>query len=236
MAVVGASRDPARLGHRVLQTLIDGGFAGPIYPVNPATAKVSGLVAYPDLAAIPGPVDVVVVVTPAHTVCEVARSCAARGVAGLVVITAGFAETGPAGAGREAELRDICRQAGMRLIGPNCLGIVDTSAGLNATFLPHPPLPGRLGIMSQSGALGVALVERARLLGLGLSSFISVGNNADVSATDLLEYWEDDPATDLIGLYLESFGDPAGFGRVARRLSARSSTTPRPPLTWHGCS
>jgi acyl-CoA synthetase (NDP forming) len=219
--VVGASRDPARLGHRVLRNLIDGGFAGPIYPVNPRTGQVSGLVAYPDIAAIAGPVDVVVVVTPAHSVCEVARSCADHGVAGLVVITAGFAETGPEGAQREAELRGICRQAGMRLIGPNCLGIVDTGAGLNATFLPRPPLPGRLGIMSQSGALGVALVERARLLGLGLSSFVSVGNNADVSATDLLEYWEDDPATDLIGLYLESFGDPGGFARVARRLSAR---------------
>jgi acyl-CoA synthetase (NDP forming) len=219
--VVGASRDPVRLGHRVLQNLIDGGFAGPIYPVNPGTGQVSGLMAYPDIAAIPGPVDVAVVVTPAHTVCDVARSCAAHGVAGLVVITAGFAETGPAGAEREAELRDICRHAGMRLIGPNCLGIMDTGASLNATFLPHPPLPGRLGIMSQSGALGVALVERARLLGLGLSSFVSVGNNADVSATDLLEYWEDDPATDLIGLYLESFGDPGGFGRVARRLSTR---------------
>ena len=221
MAVVGASRDPARLGHRVLRNLIDGGFAGPVYPVNPGAGQVSGLRAYPDIAAIPGPVDVVVVVTPAHTVCEVARSCAVHGVAGLVVITAGFAETGPEGAEREAELRGICRQAGMRLIGPNCLGIVDTSTGLNATFLPRPPLPGRLGIMSQSGALGVALVERARLLGLGLSCFVSVGNNADVSATDLLEYWEDDPATDLIGLYLESFGDPGGFGRVARRLSAR---------------
>ncbi len=221
VAVVGASRDPARLGHRVLQNLIKGDFAGAVYPVNPGTDRVSGLTTYPDISAIPGPVDVAVVVTPAHTVCDVARSCAARGVAGLVVITAGFAETGEAGAQREAELRRICREAGMRLIGPNCLGIMDTGAGLNATFLPHPPLPGQLGIMSQSGALGVALVERARLLGLGLSSFVSVGNNADVSATDLLEYWEDDPATDLIGLYLESFGDPDGFGRVARRLSAR---------------
>jgi acyl-CoA synthetase (NDP forming) len=221
VAVVGASRDPARLGHRVLRNLVDGNFAGPVYPVNPTASEVSGLTAYPDIDAIPGPVDVAVVVTPAHTVCEVARSCAAREVAGLVVITAGFAETGEAGAQREAELRRICRGSGMRLIGPNCLGIVDTGAGLNATFLPHPPLPGHLGVMSQSGALGVALVERARLLGLGMSSFVSVGNNADVSATDLLEYWEVDPATDLIGLYLESFGDPDGFGRVARRLSAR---------------
>lgn len=221
VAVVGASRDPGRLGHRVLQNLVDGGFAGQVYPVNPATGQILGLTAYPEVTAIPGPVDLAVVVTPAHTVCDVARSCAARGVAGLVVITAGFAETGLDGAGREAELRDICDQAGMRLIGPNCLGIVDTGENLNATFLPHLPLPGRLGVMSQSGALGVALVERARLLELGLSSFVSVGNNADVSATDLLEYWEDDPNTDLIGLYLESFGDPGGFGRVARRLSAR---------------
>jgi acetyl coenzyme A synthetase (ADP forming)-like protein len=221
VAVIGASRDPESIGHRILRNLLDGGFAGDVHPINPRVSHVLERPAYPDIDAVPGPVDLAVVVTPAATVCEVARSCASRGVAGLVVITAGFAETGPEGAEREARLRDICRAAGMRLVGPNCLGLADTGSGVNATFLPHPPLPGPLGVMSQSGALGVALVERARVLGLGLSTFVSVGNKADVSGNDLLEYWEDDPATDLIAFYLESFGDPVRFADLARRVGAR---------------
>jgi acetyl coenzyme A synthetase (ADP forming)-like protein len=220
VAVVGASRSATGLGYRVLHNIIEAGFPGPVYAVNPAAGQVLGRAAYPDIRAVPGPVDLAVVATPARTVCEVARACAAHGVAGLVVISAGFAETGREGARREAQLREICRDAGMRLVGPNCLGIVDTGSALNATFLPHRPPPGRLGVVSQSGAVGVTLLERAQALGLGVSSFVSVGNGADVSAGDLLEYWEDDPATGLIGLYLESFGDPAAFARTAGRLSA----------------
>ncbi|XVQ90006.1 GNAT family N-acetyltransferase [Microbispora siamensis] len=219
VAVIGASRDPARVGHRVLRNLVDGGFPGPIYPVNPRAAEVCGLAAYPDLASLPGPVELAVIAVPASAVLGVTRECARHQVRALVVLTAGFAEAG----GREAErkLLRVCREAGMRLIGPNCLGVVNTAAHLHAGFLPGRPPTGPLGLMSQSGAVAAALIERAGLLGLGVSSFASVGNKADVSGNDLLEYWEDDPATRVIALYLESFGNPRRFGRIARRISAR---------------
>jgi acetyl coenzyme A synthetase (ADP forming)-like protein len=220
VAVVGAGRDPAGLGYRVMRNLVEGGFPGAIYPVNPQASRILGVRAYPTITAAPGPVDLAVVATPAPTVCAVARDCAAHGVTGLAVITAGFAEIGPEGAEREAELVAICRAAGMRLIGPNCVGVINTHAALNASFIPSP-LAGHLGVMSQSGALGVALLDRARALQIGLSSFVSVGNKADVSGNDLLEYWQDDQATGVIGLYLESFGNPYRFGRIARRLSGR---------------
>ncbi|MEZ0075249.1 GNAT family N-acetyltransferase [Planotetraspora sp. GP83] len=238
VAVFGASRDPAKVGHRVLRNLVGGGFPGPVYPVNPHAVEVCGLPAYPDLAALPGRAELAVVASPAATVLDVARDCARHGVRGLVVLTAGFAETGDDGAERkEKELLRICRDAGMRLVGPNCLGVVNTGASLNASFLPSRPdrdspglmsrgplglmSPGPLGLMSQSGTLAVALLDRAAELGLGVSSFASVGNKADVSGNDLLEYWEDDPDTAVIGLYLESFGNPRRFGRIARRISAR---------------
>ncbi|MBP2703910.1 GNAT family N-acetyltransferase [Microbispora sp. RL4-1S] len=219
VAVIGASRDPARIGHRVLRNLVDGGFPGPIYPVNPHATEVCGLPAWPAPAALPGPVDLAVVAVPAAVVPDVARECAGHGVRGLVVLTAGFAERGDDAA--ERELLRVCRDAGMRLIGPNCLGIVSTGASLNASFLPGRPDPGPLGLMSQSGAVAAAVVQRAAELGIGLSSFVSVGNKADVSGNDLLEYWEDDPATAVIAMYLESFGNPRRFGRIARRVSAR---------------
>ncbi len=219
VAVVGASRDPARVGHRVLRNLVDGGFPGPIYPVNPRAAEVCGLPAYPGIASLPGPAELAVIAVPASAVLGVARECARHRVRALVVLTAGFAEAG----GREAEreLLRVCREAGMRLIGPNCLGVVNTAARLHAGFLPGRPAAGPLGLMSQSGAVAAALVERAGLVGLGVSSFASVGNKADVSGNDLLEYWEDDPATRVIALYLESFGNPRRFGRIAARISAR---------------
>ncbi|GII76709.1 GNAT family N-acetyltransferase [Sphaerisporangium rufum] len=219
VAVVGAGREPGGVGHRVLANLVEGGFPGPVYPVNPKAAEVRGLPAYPDLAALPGPADLAVVATPAAAVLDVARDCAAHGVRGLVVVSAGFAEAGHGG--DEAELLRICREAGMRLVGPNCLGIVNTAAALNASFLPAAPAPGRLGLMSQSGAVAVAVIDRAEQVGLGISSFASVGNKADVSGNDLLQFWEDDPATDVIALYLESFGNPRRFGRIARRVGAK---------------
>ncbi|GIH95770.1 GNAT family N-acetyltransferase [Planobispora siamensis] len=219
VAVIGASRDRGAIGHRVLRNLVDGGFPGPIHPVNPRARRVAGLPCHPGIRDVPGPVDLAVVAVPARHVLDVARECAEAGVAGLVVLTAGFAESGDPDA--EKELLRICRRAGMRLVGPNCLGIASTAAGLNATFLGRAPVPGRVGLMSQSGAVAAGVVDRLGALGLGLSSFVSAGNKADVSGNDLLEYWEDDEATDVIALYLESFGNPRKFARIARRVGAR---------------
>ncbi len=219
VAVIGASRDPARVGHRVLRNLVDGGFPGPVYPVNPRAAEVCGLAAHPDLASLPGQAELAVIAVPASAVLGVARECARHQVRALVVLTGGFAEAG----GREAEweLLRVCREAGMRLIGPDCLGVVNTAARLHAAFLPGRPPAGPLGLMSQSDAVAAAVIERTGQLGLGVSSFASVGNKADVSGNDLLEYWEDDPATGVIALYLESFGNPRRFARIARRISTR---------------
>jgi acyl-CoA synthetase (NDP forming) len=142
-------------------------------------------------------------------------------VRALLVLSAGFAEAGPDGVRRQDELLAACRAAGMRLVGPNCLGVMGRSGMIDATYTPHAPPPGRLGLLSQSGGVGLALIEQAATLGLGLSSFVSIGNRPDVSANDVLEYWEDDSSTDVILLYLESFGNPRNFARIARRLAAR---------------
>ncbi|MFF4618785.1 GNAT family N-acetyltransferase [Nonomuraea jabiensis] len=211
VAVIGASRDEHAIGHKVLRNLIDGGFCGPIYPVNPNATEIAGLTCH---AKVPDGVDLAVVAVPARHVLEVARDCAAAGVAGLVVLTSGFAEAGQRDV--ESELLRLCRTAGMRLIGPNCLGVVNTGAWLNASFLPHHPVRGSVALMSQSGAVGAALLDR-----LDVSSFVSVGNKADVSGNDLLEYWEDDDDTGVIALYLESFGNPRKFARIARRVAKR---------------
>ncbi|MCF6474874.1 GNAT family N-acetyltransferase [Nonomuraea sp. MG754425] len=211
VAVIGAGRDERSVGHKVLRNLIDGGFPGTIHPVNPHATRVAGLACH---AKVPDGVDLAVVAIPARHVPEVARDCGAAGVAGLVVLSSGFAEAGRRDA--EAELLAICRTAGMRLIGPNCLGLINTAARLNASFLPHRPVQGNVALMSQSGAVGAALLDR-----LEISAFVSAGNKADVSSNDLLEYWEDDDGTDVIALYLESFGNPRRFARIARRVAAR---------------
>ncbi|MFI7148454.1 GNAT family N-acetyltransferase [Nonomuraea sp. NPDC050022] len=211
VAVIGAGRDERAVGHKVLRNLIDAGFEGPIHPVNPNATEVAGLTCH---ATVPDGVDLAVVAVPARHVLQVARDCANAGVAGLVVLTSGFAEAGQREL--ESQLVRVCRTAGMRLIGPNCLGVINTAAHLNASFLPHHPTPGRVALVSQSGAVGAALLER-----LNVSSFVSVGNKADVSGNDLLESWEDDDGTDVIALYLESFGNPRKFARIARRVGAR---------------
>ncbi len=223
VAVVGAGREPHGLGRSVLRNLVRFGFTGTIYPVNPHATELEGLRAYPSCADIPDDVDLGVIVVPAPAVLGVARDLAAKGARGLVVISAGFSETGPEGAARERELLDLVRGSGIRLVGPNCIGIVNTAPAvrLDATFVPALPEPGRIGFLSQSGALGIAVVERCRRLGLGLSSFVSVGNKADISGNDLLQFWEDDAATDLVLLYLESFGNPRKFARIARRVARR---------------
>jgi acetyl coenzyme A synthetase (ADP forming)-like protein len=221
IAVVGASRQRGTIGHEILRNLLNGGFNGPVYPVHPTARHIASVEAYPAVTAITAPVDLAVIVVPADKVLGVIEECAAKGVHGLVVISAGFAETGTAGGVAQHELVAAARGAGMRLVGPNCMGVINTAPGIgmNATFAPTPPIPGRLGFSSQSGGLGIAVLEEADRRGLGLSSFVSVGNKADVSGNDLLRYWQSDDRTDVILLYLESFGNPRQFARVAREVS-----------------
>ena len=220
VAVVGASRSRGTIGGEVFHNLLATGFNGPVYPVNPNAGHVQSVTAYGSVNDVPGPVDLAVIAVPAEGVQDVARQCADKGVKSLVVISAGFAETGEAGMELQRRLMDICRASGMRLIGPNCMGILnaDPMVSLNATFAPLFPPHGRVGFLSQSGALGLAVIDHARDLGLGISSFASVGNKADISANDLIQYWEWDEGTDLILLYLESFGNPRKFSRTARRI------------------
>ncbi len=223
VAVVGASRDRGTIGGEVFHNLLQYGFEGPVYPVNPAASVVQSVSAYRSVTAIPGPVDMAVVCVPAPVVNDVARQCVDKQVRALVVISAGFAEAGPAGQQRQQELLRICGESGMRLVGPNCMGVLNTAekVRLNATFAPSTPWPGTIGFLSQSGALGLAIIESTRTLGLGLSSFVSVGNKADLSSNDLLCYWENDPRTELVALYLESFGNPRKFAQIASRVSRR---------------
>ncbi len=220
VAVIGASRQRGTIGGEIFHNLLAYGFAGPVYPVNPRAEVVQSVPAYPGVEAIPGPVDLAVIAVPAEHVVEAAEACARKGVRAIVVISAGFSETGEEGRTRQAELVRICRTAGMRLIGPNCMGIANTNPAvrLNATFAPMTPSQGRVGFLSQSGALGLAVIDYAASLGLGISTFVSVGNKADISGNDLLNYWEVDPGTDVILLYLESFGNPRKFSRIARRV------------------
>ncbi|MCU1603705.1 MAG: Acetate--CoA ligase forming [Modestobacter sp.] len=220
VAVVGASNDETKVGHAVLRHLLDYGFAGPLYPVNPAVRHVRGVPAYAHIEAIPDDVDLAVLAVPADEVPGVVEACRRKRVRGLVVITGGFGETGPEGRAAERALVASARASGMRVVGPNCLGIVNTDPAvhLNASLAPAIPGRGRVGFFAQSGALGVALLERARARGIGLSSFVSAGNRADVSGNDLLQYWATDPATEVVLLHLESFGNPRKFARLARRV------------------
>jgi acyl-CoA synthetase (NDP forming)/RimJ/RimL family protein N-acetyltransferase len=220
VAVVGASNDPAKIGYAVLQNLLEYGFDGPIYPVNPTVRHVRGVPAHADIESIPDDVDLAVLVVPADEVPEVVEACQRKNVRGLVVISGGFGEIGPDGLAAERALVDSARASGMRVVGPNCLGIVNTEPGvrLNASLAPHVPGRGRVGFFAQSGALGVALLERARGRGIGLSSFVSAGNRADVSGNDLLQYWASDPGTEVVLLHLESFGNPRKFARLARGI------------------
>jgi acetyl coenzyme A synthetase (ADP forming)-like protein len=223
VAVFGASRNPAGIGRRLFKSLLDGDFQGPVYPVNPKANEVAGVRAYPSASALPEVVDLAVVAVPRDAVLGVVDDCAQRGVPALLVITAGFAEVGGEGRELQRQLVEKVRGHGMRLIGPNCLGVLSTDPAvrLNATFVPLSPPPGRMAMSSESGALGLAILAEAARLGLGISSCVSVGNRADVSSNDLLEYWEEDDATDVILLYLESFGNPRRFARIARRVGRR---------------
>ena len=223
VAVIGASRERGKIGAEILHNLLATGFTGPVYPVNRSAPEIEGARCYARLADIEGPVDLAVISVPAAAVPAAIDDCVAKGVEGVVVITAGFAETGEEGRRREAALLDKVRDAGMRMVGPNCMGLVNTNPAfrLNATFAPTYPPEGRVGLSSQSGALGLALLDYAVKLNLGISTFVSVGNKADVSSNDLVQYWSEDPRTDVILLYLESFGSPGDFSRIARRVARR---------------
>ncbi len=221
IAVIGASRTRGSIGSEIFRNLEATGFQGILYPVN-AHAKVVGTHrAYARVTDIPDEVDLAIVVVPAKTVAEVVDDCIAKGVHGLVIISAGFSETGAEGRLREAALVDKIRSAGVRLVGPNCMGIINTDShvALNATFSPVYPPAGRVAMSTQSGALGLAILDSARRLNLGISTFVSVGNKADVSTNDLIQYWADDERTDVILLYVESFGNPRNFARIARRVA-----------------
>jgi acetyl coenzyme A synthetase (ADP forming)-like protein len=223
IAVIGASRDVTSIGGRLFRNLLTTGFQGPVYPVNPSADVVQGVPAYPSISEVPRAVDVAFVAVAAPLVADVARECGSKGVRGLVVISSGFAEVGGEGPARQAELIELCRANGMRLIGPNCMGVINTlpSVSMNGTFATVWPPAGRVGFMSQSGALGIAVMDYATRLGLGLSTFVSVGNQADVSASDLVSYWDADENTDVILLYLESFANAHRFARLARRVGRR---------------
>jgi len=222
IAIIGASRRPDTVGAAVLENLIASGYRGALHVVHPVADTVGGVATVRSIAAVPGPVDVAVIAVPAAAVAQVARECGAAGVCALLVLSAGFAEVGAAGVARQVELLEACRASGMRLVGPNCLGVLDTRPGLNATFAPQPSLPGRIAFASQSGAFGILAIAEAARRGLGLSSFVSVGNKADLSGNDFLRYWDEDPGTDVILLYLESFGNPRRFGRIARSIATRT--------------
>ncbi|KAA1423377.1 GNAT family N-acetyltransferase [Mumia zhuanghuii] len=223
VAVVGASRRQDTIGQGMIRNLVLGDFAGAVYAVNPQAEAVSGLPAYKTVQDIPGDVDLAVIAVPAESVPEVVLDCAAKGVHGLIVISSGFAEIGDEGRRRQRRLVGLARSYGLRLVGPNCLGVINTSSQvrLNASLSPLIPPRGRVGFFCQSGALGLAILENVDRRGLGLSTFVSAGNRADVSGNDLLQYWEEDDATEVVLLYLESIGNPRKFSRIARRVGRK---------------
>ncbi len=223
VAVIGASRRPDSIGQALVRNLVLGDYTGKVYVVNPTATPVSGLPAYATVNEIPGEVDIAVVAVPADSVQDVVLDCAAKGVHGLIVISSGFAETGEEGRLRQRRLVGLARSYGLRLIGPNCLGLINTDPGvlLNASLSQVMPPRGRAGFFCQSGALGSAILKKVYNRGLGLSTFVSAGNRADLSGNDLLQYWEEDDSTEVVLLYLESIGNPRKFSRIARRVSRR---------------
>jgi acetate---CoA ligase (ADP-forming) len=221
VAVIGASPRRGSIGGELFRNILREDFAGAAYPVNQGGQPVSGVPGYKSVDEIPANVELAVISLPGAAVLEAAESALRAGVRALCVISAGFAETGREGVERQERLLALVRAYGARLVGPNCLGIAVAGPRLNATFGPKGVPPGNVGFSSQSGALGLALLERASERGLGLSAFVSIGNKADVSSNDLLEYWEDDPDTNVVMLYLESFGNPFRFGRIARRVARK---------------
>jgi acetyl coenzyme A synthetase (ADP forming)-like protein len=223
IAVVGASRHKQTIGREILHNLIAFGYTGPVYPVNAAASAVHSIRSYPSLRDIPDPVDLAIVVVPRPRVAAVVEDAAAKGVRGLVMITAGYRETGAEGARAEADLKERVRAAGIRMVGPNCMGVINTDpeVRMNGTFAASTPLTGSAGFMSQSGALGEMILAHAEQIGLGIAYFVSMGNKTDISGNDLLEAWEDDPRVNVILMYLESFGNPSRFAAISRRVTRK---------------
>lgn len=221
IAIYGASATGHGIGAAMLGNLRDGGYSGAIVPVHPTAERIAGLAAYRTAAEAGAPIDLALIAVPAEAVPEAGADAARAGAGGVVVVSTGFAEAGPEGAAQQRALIERARAVGLRVVGPNSFGIAnaDPEVRLNATMSPRLPTAGRVGFFSQSGALGVALLAEADRRGLGLSSFVSAGNRADVSGNDLLQYWQDDPGTDVVLLYLETFGNPRKFARLARRMS-----------------
>lgn len=221
IAVVGASRRTGSIGNTVLRHLVQAGFTGPVYPVNPHATSVASIPAFPSVDSLPTVPDLAIIVVPSRLVLDTARDCARKGVRGLVVITAGFREVGGAGTAAEAELLDLVRKHGMRMVGPNCMGVLNTSesVSMNGTFSPVLPPHGDIAFASQSGAMGMTILDYASEVGIGISQFVSLGNKADVSGNDLIDHWRDDPEVGVILLYLESFGAPRRFTRLARETT-----------------
>ena len=223
VAVIGASTKPDKLGHAVLKNLVAGGYAerGAVFPINPSVAEILGYPAYPSVQDVPGPIDLAVIVIPYPSVPDALRTCGQKGIPAAIVISAGFREAGMEGLERERELIQIAQEYGLRLIGPNCLGVIDTFTPLNASFAAGTPPSGPMAFMSQSGALGTAVLDIALAGRLGLSKFVSLGNKADVSETDLLQAWADDPRTRVIMIYSEGLPNGQEFIRVARQVTRR---------------
>jgi acyl-CoA synthetase (NDP forming)/GNAT superfamily N-acetyltransferase len=223
VAVVGAGRSPGGIGHSTLHSLVEYGFGGNIYAVNPNATAILGVPAYPSLSSVPDTVDLAVIAVPAPLVPDVIVDAAAAGVRAAVILTSGFSETGADGGQAQADMVRLARRHGIRIVGPNCLGVINTDPAvrLAASFSPVMPPVGGLALASQSGAVGIAVLDHAARTGAGVSSFVSLGNKADVSGNDLLQYWFDDPATTAVALYLESFGNPRRFARIARALARR---------------
>ena len=222
VAVIGASHRPGSIGRSILLNIRDAGFTGALYAVNPHGGDIDGIACVPSATALPEPPDLAVVTVPAGIVLDVVQECGKRGARSLVVITSGVT------AAQSASLLDTCRRTGMRLVGPNCFGVAVPAIGLDATFAAHHPLPGTAGLVVQSGGVGVALLEHFSRLGIGISSFASVGDKLDVSGNDMLQWWAEDGRTRFAVLYLESFGNPRKFARTAARVSATM-----PVLTVH---
>lgn len=220
VAVVGANRERGKIGSEILNNLVVAGFTGMIVPVHPTASTIAGLTVYPRVTDIPGAVDLAIVVVPAPEVLSAVDDCITKNVRAICVISAGFGECDGDGRAREAMLVDKVRRAGCRLIGPNCMGLLNTDPAfkLNATFSPVYPPRGKVAMSTQSGALGLAILDYAKRLEIGISSFVSVGNKADVSGNDLIQYWAEDARTSVILLYLESFGNPKKFSEIARRV------------------
>jgi len=222
VAVIGAAREPAKLGHAVLNNILQYGFKGRVYPINPKADEVLGLPCYPSVLAVPGPIDLAVIVIPAKFVAGVLEECGQKGVKGVITITAGFRETGSEGMRMEKELIAILNRYGMRMIGPNCLGLIDTIIPINASFAAGMPPQGNIAFMSQSGALCTAILDWSLAEGIGFSRFVSLGNKADTCEIDFLQAWDADPATKVVIAYLEGITDGPRFMDIARQVTQRT--------------